>query len=251
MITPMALYDTLGRTYSATRRADPRIAAQIGEALAGAASVVNIGAGTGSYEPAQTIAAIEPSQTMIGQRPPGTAPAIRAAAEHLPLRDNCTDAALAVLTVHHWTDLAAGIAEMRRIARDRLVLLTWDADVIGEEFWLFSEYLPEAAAADAALAVPMQRLTSLLADPVITPVPVPHDCTDGFGAAFWRRPEAYLDPAVRAGMSLFTKTGAGLAEAGLARLAADLESGRWQREHAGLLELPQHDLGYRLITARS
>ena len=247
----MALYDTLGRTYSATRRADPRVAAQIGQALAGSASVVNVGAGTGSYEPAQTIAAIEPSQTMIGQRPHGAAPAIMAAAEHVPLRDNCADAALALLTVHHWTDLAAGIAEMRRIARHRLVVLTWDADVIGEKFWLLSEYLPEARAADAALAVPVDRLMSLLADPVITPVPVPHDCTDGFGAAFWRRPDAYLDPAVQAGISLFTKTGSGMVEVGLARLTADLQSGRWQREHAGLLELTQLDLGYRLITARA
>jgi SAM-dependent methyltransferase len=245
----MALYDVVGRTYSATRRPDPRIAAQIGQALAGSASVVNIGAGTGSYEPAQTIAAIEPSQTMIEQRLPGAAPAIRAAAEHVPLRDNCADAALAVLTVHHWTDLAAGIAEMRRIARHRLVLLTWDADVIGEKFWLLSVYLPEARAADAALAVPVGRLISLLADPVLTPVPVPYDCADGFGAAFWRRPESYLDPAVQAGMSLFTKTGSGMVTAGLARLAADLRSGRWQREHATLLELTELDLGYRLITA--
>ncbi len=245
----MALYDTVGRTYSATRQADPRVAAQIDRALADSASVVNIGAGAGSYEPAQTIAAIEPSQTMIGQRLTGAAPAIRAAAEQVPLRDNCTDAALAVLTVHHWTDLAAGISEMRRIARHRLVLLTWNADVIGEKFWLLSEYLQEARSADAALAVPVSRLTSLLADPVITPVPVPHDCTDGFAGAFWRRPGAYLDPAVQAGMSLFTKTGPSMVEAGLARLAADLQSGRWQREHAGLLKLTQLDLGYRLITA--
>jgi SAM-dependent methyltransferase len=246
-----SLYDTLGGTYSATRRADPRVGAQISQALAGSASVVNIGAGTGSYEPAQTIAAIEPSQTMIDQRPPGAAPAIRATAEHLPLRDNCADAALAVLTVHHWTDLAAGISEMRRIARHQLVVLTWDAEVIGEAFWLLSEYLPEARAADAALAVPVDRLVSLLRDAVVTPVPVPHDCADGFAAAYWRRPDAYLDPAVRAGMSLFTKSGEGVVEVGLARLAADMRSGRWQYQHAELLELAELDLGYRLITARA
>jgi len=245
----MALYDSLGRTYSATRRADRRVAAQISQALAGCESVVNIGAGTGSYEPAQTIAAIEPSQTMIDQRPAGAARAIRAVAEQVPLRDNCADAALAVLTVHHWTDLAAGIAEMRRIARHRLVIFTWDARVFGEKFWLVADYLPEARAADAALAVPVGRLTSLLTGPVITSVPVPHDCADGFGAAFWRRPHAYLDPAVQAGMSLFTKTGATVVEPGLARLAADLHSGRWQRDHAELLQLAELDLGYRLITA--
>jgi len=246
----MALYDSLGRTYGATRRADPRVAAQIGQALAACESVVNIGAGTGSYEPAQTIAAIEPSQTMIDQRPAGAARAIRAVAEHVPLRDNCADAALAVLTVHHWSDLAAGIAEMRRIARHHLVILTWDGDVFSDKFWLVSEYLPQARAADAALAVPVERLLSLLADPVITPVPVPHDCADGFAAAFWQRPDAYLDPTVQAGMSLFAKAGRTMVEAGLDRLAADLRSGRWQREHAGLLELAQLDLGYRLITAQ-
>lgn len=245
----MALYDSLGRTYSATRRADPRIAAQISHALARCDSVVNVGAGTGSYEPAQTVAVIEPSQLMIDQRPAGAATAIRAVAEHIPMRDDCADAALAVLTLHHWTDLAAGIAEMRRIARQRLVFLTWDADVMGEQFWLLSDYLPEARATDAALAVPTQRLVSLLADPVISPVLVPHDCTDGFAGAYWRRPDAYLDPTVRAGTSLFTMTGSDMVEAGLARLAADLRSRRWHREHAALLDLTELDLGYRLIVA--
>jgi SAM-dependent methyltransferase len=245
----VALYDELGRTYGATRHADPRIAAMIAAVLADSATVINIGAGTGSYEPVQTVAAIEPSPVMIAQRPAGAAPAIQAAAEHIPLTDSCVDAALAVLTIHHWTDLAAGLAEMRRIARRRLVFLTWDPDVIGEAFWLLAEYLPEARATDAALAVPMHRLTGLLDQPVIEPVPVPHDCADGFGAAFWRRPEAYLDPTVQAGMSLFAKTDQALLQPGLARLAADLASGRWHDEHAELLDLGELDVGYRLVTA--
>jgi SAM-dependent methyltransferase len=245
----VALYDKLGRTYSATRRADPRIAAIIGAALADNKTVINIGAGTGSYEPVQTVAAIEPSPVMIAQRPTGAAPAIQAAAEHIPVRNNCVDAALAVLTIHHWTDLAAGLAEMRRIARRRLVFLTWDPGVIGEAFWLLAEYLPEARAADAAMAVPMHRLIELLDDPVTEPVPVPYDCTDGFGAAFWRRPDAYLDPTVQAGMSLFAKTDKALLRPGLTRLAADLASGRWHDEHAELLDLDELDLGYRLVTA--
>jgi len=245
----VASYDELGRTYSATRQADPRIAAIITTTLAGQRSVINIGAGTGSYEPAQTVAAIEPSLVMIAQRPVGSAPAIRAVAEHVPLRDNCADAALAVLTIHHWTDLAAGVAEMRRVARRRLVFLTWDPAVISEAFWLLAEYLPEAGAADAALAVPIDRLTALLDDPAIAPVPVPHDCADGFGAAFWRRPEAYLDATVQAGMSLFTKVGQRLVRPGLDRLAADLASGRWYGEHAGLLDRTELDVGYRLVTA--
>jgi len=243
------LYDELGRTYSATRQADPRIAATIWAALAGNATVINIGAGTGSYEPVETIAAIEPSPVMIAQRPPGSAPAIQAVAEHVPLRDDCADAALAVLTIHHWTDLAAGLAEMRRVARRRLVFLTWDADVIGSAFWLLAEYLPEARTVDAALAVPITQLTRLLDEPLVEPVPVPYDCTDGFGAAFWRRPEAYLDAAVQAGMSLFAKADPALLQPGLARLEADLASGRWHDEHADLLAREELDLGYRLVTA--
>lgn len=245
----MDLYDNLGRTYSSTRMPDPRIAAIVSAALADCPTVVNVGAGTGSYEPVQTVVAIEPSQVMIGQRPLGSAPAIRAMAEHIPLRDNCAEAALAVLTIHHWSDLAAGIAEMRRIARRRLVFLTWDPDVIGEAFWLMSDYLPEARRADAELAVPIDQLAALLDQPVLTAVPVPHDCADGFGAAFWRRPAAYLDPTVQAGMSLLALTDPRLVAPGLARLAADLDSGRWQREYADLLDRDELDLGYRLITA--
>jgi SAM-dependent methyltransferase len=244
----MALYAGVGLTYSSTRRADPRIAALIWRALAGASTVVNIGAGTGSYEPAQTIAAIEPSEVMIHQRPPGAAPAIQSVAEHVPLRDNCADAALAVLTIHHWTDLEAGVAEMRRIARRRLLFLTWDALKMSE-FWLLAEYLPGAARSDAELAVPLDRLTALLGSPVVDPVPVPHDCADGFAAAYWRRPEAYLDPAVQAGMSLFTQTDPALVRPGLVRLADDLASGSWHREHARLLGLGELDVGYRLIIA--
>jgi SAM-dependent methyltransferase len=246
-----ALYDELGRTYSSTRRPDPRIGATIAAALSGSATVINIGAGTGSYEPRQTVVAIEPSPVMISQRPPGSAPVLRAAAEHIPLRTGCADAALAVLTIHHWSDLERGVAEMHRIARRGLVFLTWDAEVIGERFWLLSEYVPAARRADAELAVPLDRLTGLLTDPVVRAVPVPYDCADGFGAAFWRRPAAYLDPAVQAGMSMFAKLDPALYADGLARLADDLSSGRWQREHADLLDTPELDLGYRLVVSEA
>jgi len=245
----MARYDRLGRAYSVTRRSDPRIASAIERELHDARSIANIGAGTGSYEPPQTVVAIEPSQTMLGQRPAAAAPAIQAVAEHLPLGDKCVDAALAVLTIHHWTDVEAGIAEMRRIARRRIVLLTWDPSKMRTDFWLMSEYLPGAAEADARLAVPLDRLTSLLGGAVVTPVPVPHDCADGFGAAFWRRPAAYLDPAVQAGMSLMTLISPELLRPGLDRLATDLASGQWVKEHAHLLHLEELDLGYRLVTA--
>lgn len=244
----MALYDSIGQAYRATRRADPRIASAITNALGDVASVVNIGAGTGSYEPRETIVAIEPSWVMIGQRPPGSAPAVQAVAEHIPLRDHCADAAMAVLTVHHWSDAAAGLAEMRRIARRRLVFFTWYPQVF-PSFWLLSEYLPEAGKVDSAMTEPLRVLARLLPDAEVRPVPVPHDCVDGFAAAYWRRPQAYLDPAVRAGISMLAKTGEDALRAGLTRLADDLRTRRWHENHADLLQLDSLDVGYRILIA--
>ncbi|WP_238007466.1 methyltransferase domain-containing protein [Dactylosporangium sp. AC04546] len=244
----MAIYDAIGTTYAGTRRPDPRIGALITAALGDARSVVNVGAGAGSYEPPQTVVAVEPSAVMIGQRPAGAAPVVRARAEALPLAGDAADAVMALLTVHHWTDLEAGIAELRRVARRRIVVLTWDP-LVFRGFWLVSEYLPEAAAFDEARAVPVDRLTELLGGARVTPVPVPHDCTDGFGAAFWRRPEAYLEPAVRSGISMLAQFGEEAVRPGLDRLAADLESGRWHERHADLLERADFDAGYRLLVA--
>lgn len=244
----MIVYDTIGETYATTRRPDPRIAALITSALGDARSVINIGAGTGSYEPGHTVLAIEPSSTMISQRPAHAAPVVQAHAEALALADDAADAAMALLTVHHWTDLAAGVAELRRIARRRIVVLTWDQRLF-RQFWLVSEYLPEAAAFDDTRAVPIDRLTELLGGARIEPVPVPHDCTDGFGAAYWRRPHAYLDPIVRAGTSMLAQTGDKVLQPGLDRLAADLASGRWHERHEDLFEREDFDAGYRILIA--
>ena len=242
----MAVYDRIGVTYAQTRRPDPRIDAAIRAALGGARSVVNVGAGSGSYEPPETVLAVEPSEVMIAQRPAGLAPAVQATAEAIPLSDGAVDAALAVLTIHHWPDLARGFAEMRRVA-GRVVVLT-----LG----------PEHGAVVLALArVPAGRGSRVGHRPVsatrdgdaadrpraaVTRVPVPHDCTDGFFGAFWRRPEAYLDPVVRAGISNLAHFGDALDPA-FARLAADLDSGAWHRRHADLLELDELDLGYRIV----
>ncbi|MFP2989675.1 class I SAM-dependent methyltransferase [Mycobacterium intracellulare] len=242
----MVAYDRIGATYCSTRRPDPRIASQVRDALATMGTVVNVGAGTGSYEPGQTVAAIEPSMVMIAQRPPGSAPCVQALAEALPLRDKCVDAAMALLTVHHWGDLSAGIAELRRVSRHRIVIFTWDQEVI-DDFWLLREYLPDAARINKALYVPIERLVALLGGAQVHTVPIPHDCTDGFGAAFWRRPEAYLDATVRAGISMLAYADEGALADGLGRLAADLRSRRWQRRHAELLEQQQLDAGYRLL----
>ncbi|SEN73854.1 Ubiquinone/menaquinone biosynthesis C-methylase UbiE [Actinacidiphila rubida] len=244
----MATYDRIGATYGRTRRPDSRIAARIHEALGDAGTVVNVGAGTGSYEPPNTVWAIEPSSVMIAQRPEASAPALEASAESIPLADDSADAVMALLTVHHWNDLEAGVAELRRIARRRVVVLTWDQTVF-RGFWLLAEYLPEVAAFDGTRAVPIGRLVALLGGARVEAVPVPHDCTDGFGAAFWRRPEAYLDPHVRAGISMLALTGEDVLGPGLARLADDLSTGRWHERHADLLQREALDVGYRLLVA--
>jgi SAM-dependent methyltransferase len=212
--------------------------------------VANIGAGTGSYEPAQTVVAVEPSRVMIAQRPARAAPVVQAAAECLPIHTDAVDAAMAVLTVHHWTDVAAGVSEMLRIARRRAIILTWD-HAIFREFWLLREYLPAAAETDARLAVPIASLISLLGDDRVSVVsiPVPHDCIDGFGGAYWRRPHAYLDDTAQTGMSLFALTPKTQLQEGLSRLRSDLTTGAWHRRHAALLRKSQLDLGYRLVIA--
>jgi SAM-dependent methyltransferase len=246
----MNRYDRTGRTYSLTRRRDPRIAGHIDRALHGTRSVANIGAGTGSYEPPDTVIAVEPSPVMIAQRPPGAAPAVQAVAEQLPIGTNTVDAALAVLTIHHWADLDHGIGEMVRIARHRVVIFTWD-DAVFQQFWLLKEYLPAAAETDARLAIPLTRVAELLDNPAVLPVSVPHDCIDGFGGAYWRRPHAYLDPTVQAGMSMLALTPEAQLHDGLSRLRTDLSSGEWNNRHADLLNEPYLDLGYRLLIANT
>jgi hypothetical protein len=242
----MVAYDRIGASYPATRQPDPRIASQVHTALSMMGTVVNVGAGTGAYEPPQTIAAVEPSMVMITQRPSGSAPCVLATVEALPLRDKCVDAAMAMLTVHHWSDVAAGIRQLRRVTRYRIVVLTWD-QAVTRNFWLLREYLPEAARISDALYVPVNHLVELLGGAEVQTVPVPYDCTDGFGAAYWRRPEAYLDPTVRAGISMLAYAGeSGLAD-GLSRLAADLRSGKWHERHGELLGQEQLDAGYRLL----
>ncbi|GAS97109.1 MerR family transcriptional regulator [Mycolicibacterium canariasense] len=245
----MVSYDVIGATYAKTRRPDPRIARAIQAALGDAKGVVNVGAGAGSYEPPNTVVAVEPSAVMIGQRRAGAAPVVRAVAEALPLRDKSVDAALAVLTVHHWTDVATGVWEMRRVARRRIVFFTWRPEVIAQ-FWLLREYLPAAAAADAQVAVPLEALAAAVpeSEPRIVSVPVPHDCIDGFGAAYWRRPAAYLDPQVRAGISMLAKTDPAALAPGLGRLREDLDAGRWHQSHAELLQLDALDVGYCTVT---
>jgi SAM-dependent methyltransferase len=242
----VARYDAIGRTYTATRGTDPRIAARIWAALGDAHSVVNVGAGTGSYEPPdRELTAVEPSAVMIAQRPPGAAPAVQASAEALPFADASFDAAMAVLTLHHWGDWRAGCAELRRVARDRVVVFSWDPTYVGR-LWVGPEYFSQYAEEDVA-GFPSLADQAAALDADVEVVPIPWDCRDGFFGAFWRRPEAYLDPAVRAGISTLAKRSEAELAEGLASLRADLESGAWARRHADLLERDVLDLGYRLL----
>lgn len=243
----MALYDTIGRGYAALRRPDHRIARAIEAALGDSASVVNIGAGAGSYEPAsRMVIAVEPSEVMIRQRPADAAPCVRAQAEALPLKTGAVDAAMAILTIHHWSNLARGLAEMVRVARKRVVVLTWLPDLA--PFWLTEDYFPEIAAYDRKVFPSVDAISETLGGSGgrvhLTPVRIPHDCRDGLLAAYWRRPECYLRDAVRGAISSFSRIDAGR---GLDRLRRDLSSGRWAERNRELLRLDALDVGYRLV----
>ena len=217
------------------------------EALGDAGTVLDVGSGTGSYEPpGRRVAAVEPSVEMIRQRRPDAAPVVRAVAEALPFAAATFDAALAVLTVHHWPDWRGGLAELRRVAR-RQVVLAYDTR-LHNDFWLVREYVPEVASLERSRPSAPEIAEYLDAASVVE-LPVPWDFTDGVFPAYWRRPEAYLDPAVRRSCSALAQTAPAAVERGMARLRADLESGRWHAEHAALLDRPEWDAGFRLIVA--
>jgi len=237
-------YDRIGAGYAGRRRADPRLAGLITQALGGAETIVNVGAGSGSYEPADRfVVGVEPALTMIRQRRAGAAPVARGQAEALPFADGVFAAALAVLTIHHWRDWRAGLLEMRRVSRGRIVLLTWDP--ASEGFWI-RDYFPELLAQDRQRFPDLRAIADTLGGAQVLPVAIPHDCADGFMGAYWRRPSAYLEAGVREAMSSFALGGGGSA---LARLSADLASGDWNRKYGNLLEQEELDLGYRLIVA--
>ena len=240
------IYDTIGAAYRSYRRPDARIAARIERALGGAPSVVNVGAGTGSYEPTdRPVVAVEPSGVMLAGRPPGSAPAVRAVAGALPFGDGSFGAATALITMHHWPDWRAGVAELRRVA-DRVVVLTFDAGV-HLDFWLIREYFPAVAELPSSKTPPCDEVARALGGAAIEVVEVPADCDDGFMWAYWNRPERYLDPVVQSctsGLSLISATAR---RTGTDRLAADLRSGRWLERHGHLLDEDAVDGGFRLI----
>ena len=244
---PDALYDQIGHTYSTTRRADPRIAWALDAVLGDARTMLNVGAGAGAYEPAgKLVIAVEPSSQMIRQRPRDAAPVVQATAEALPFRARTFDVACALLTLHHWADWRLGLAEMKRVGR-RVVLLAFDPSAL-HRFWLTEAYFPDIIERDRRRSPSVAEIARELGTCRVEPVPIPHDCTDGFLGAFWRRPESYLDPRVRAGMSGFALLDADAVTRGVARLESDLQSGEWERRFGYLKSLETFDAGYRLFS---
>jgi len=241
-------YDLLGVGYQRVRHEDARLARRIHAALGPAQTVLNVGAGTGNYEPpGRMVVAVEPSAMMITQRASRAVPVVRATAEALPFGGYCFDAALALWTIHHWTDPDRGIAELRRVAR-RVVAVVASEQLA--QLWLIRDYFP-AIAKRLRPDIQPERLLALLGEGTIDPLLVPRDCEDGFAEAFWARPEAYLDPTIRAGMSAFRLLDQAQVSAGVRRLRADLLSGLWDARNGSLRHLEELDCGLRLITATS
>lgn len=245
-------YERQGAGYAALRRTDPRIEARVHAALGDARTVLNVGAGSGSYEPTDRwVLAVEPSATMRAQRPTGAAPALDATAERLPFDDDAFEAAMAMVTIHQWTDVDRGLRELRRVSRGHVVVLTHDAPAL-RRFWL-ADYFPDVVALDETRFPTIDRVVDVLsadgATVQVDLVAIPRDCVDGFGEAFWARPEAYLRAEVRAATSGFVLADQAAVQRGVERLAADLASGAWDAAHGHLREQDEYAGAMRLVVA--
>ena len=240
-------YDDIGVLYSRHRRADPRIADLVASAIGHAQSIVDVGAGTGSYEPEnRKVVAVEPSEVMIRQRSRESGPIVRAVAEALPFSDKSFDAAMTILSVQHWSDPRRGLAELCRVAHRRVVLTFEPA--IHNGFWLFAEYLPKVQILLGQRSTPsVDEVAELIDASVVEVVPIPHDCIDGFGLAYWRRPHAYLDPEIGACISALAMLEPADLQAGFLSLQEDLRTGAWEERHGGLLTREAIDGGFRIV----
>ncbi len=244
-------YDEHGHGYAAHRRPDPRIASRIHAALGDARTVANVGAGSGSYEPGDRyVLAFEPSHVMRAQRSAGMAPAISARAESLPLDDKSVDAAMAILTIHHWTGPIAGLKELRRIARGPVAVLTIDITVL-PRYWLLADYAPEVIEIDNSCFPAVELVAESLGGTVsVEAIPIPSDCSDGFVEAYWARPEAFLDDKIRAAQATWRSLPSGVESRAISRLAADLADGTWDKRHGHLRRQSSYDAGLVLMVSR-
>jgi SAM-dependent methyltransferase len=244
-------YDAIGAEYAVTRREDPRIAALIHAALGDARTVVNVGAGAGSYEPRdREVVAVEPSEVMLAQRDPGRPPAILAGAYPLPFEDRSMDAAMAILTIHHWDeDQERGVREMRRVARGPVVILTYDAEVSGR-MWLMADYLPEVAELDRRIFPSLEVLARWLdGEATVREVPIPRDTPDWSLGSFWAHPERVLDAQARNATSGFARMAPEVVDRVVEAVARDLRDGTWDARHGHLRQLDEYDAGLRLLVS--
>lgn len=242
-----AIYDDIGNNYSVTRGTDPKIAEQLYSELQGATRIVNIGAGTGSYEPENMeVVAVEPSAVMISQRKVGSHRVEQAFAEKLPFENSSFSHAMTVLSMHHWQDRARAFQEINRVTTEKFVAITWDPT--SEPFWLTRDYFPEIYEMDKRIFPDLEELNEYFDEVTMRPLQIPSDCQDGFLTAFWKRPEAYLSSTVRQAMSPFSKIKN--LSAGLQKLEDDLASGVWASNNHAILGLSWLDVGYRVISAR-
>lgn len=242
-------YEQGGGGYAQQRRPDPRIAAYVHAALGDATSVINVGAGAGSYEPTdRRVTAVEPSASMRAQRPVQLSPAIDASAEKLPFPDKSFDAAMAMVTLHQWQDVDRGLRELRRVSRGPVVILTFDGDAL-DLLWL-ADYSPELVTAESRRYPKLNHIRQVLGGTSkIAPVPVPIDCVDGFTEAYYARPERFLDPSVRAAQSAWGFVERRDVDRAMSRLKADLDSGEWERKYGYMRSRPQFVGSLRLVTA--
>lgn len=239
-----APYDRIGKNYSVQRCTDPIIAAQLYSELNGASKILNIGAGTGSYEPSGVdLIALEPSSEMIAQRPSGAHPVVQGVAENLPFEDNLFSHTLTVLSMHHWTDRAKAFKEITRVTREKFVAISWDPAL--NSFWLTRDYFPEIYELDKLIFPPTTEFARFFNEVKIAPLMIPANCQDGFLGAYWKRPKAYLQTAVRQTISTFSKIGS---EPGLQKLSQDLEDGTWEATNRDILDLESLDIGYVVIS---
>lgn len=241
------LYDEIGANYSVSRCTDPKIMKQLYSELRGATRIVNIGAGTGSYEPEDVeLVAVEPSSEMISQRKPVSHRVVQAFAEKLPFRDSSFSHAMTVLSMHHWENRDRAFSEINRVATEKFVAITWDPN--SDPFWLTRDYFPEFYDLDKRNFPQLKELDKHFDEVEMSPLQIPHDCKDGFLAAFWKRPKAYLDSKVRRSISSFSKIDD--ASKGLRKLEDELVSGLWAENNRAILNFSSIDAGYRIISAK-
>lgn len=240
-------YSDAGLTYASVRQADPRLAARIHCALGPARTVLNVGAGTGNYEPVDRhVIALEPAAAMRAARSAALPPAINGSADAIPLDDCAVDAAMTVLSVHQWTSLREGLSEMRRVTRGPVVVVTFDPAAL--RGWWLNDYCPEVWDVEARRFPPLDSIADGLGGACrIEPVPVPADCTDGFAEAFFARPEAFLNPAVLRAQSAWGFVAPEVIARFQGELRASLASGDWDRAHGHWRQRPALDGAIRLV----